>query len=113
VNINPDKAKYKISAARPEDCAFICLNGTQLVSDKFACYSFDFCKKDQGFLCTFYAATHISDPSLVVQDGGNVCDHFSSMISKTLQLSSFLFSILSQKMSIHLTLHHVILPLKK
>lgn len=113
MNIDTDKTKYKISAARPEDCAFICLNATQLVSDAFTCYSFDFCKKDQGYLCTFYDATHISDPSLVVQGGGNTCDHYSSMIYKISSIFYYLASILSQKMLIDLIQLRVILLSKR
>ena len=80
VRIDLNKILYKQATFSQDNCAYACVNATRLTNDKFECYSFDYCRNSngRGGTCAFYNASHITDPSFIVQTGGDLCDHYSS-----------------------------------
>ena len=79
-SVDLSKAKYQFATSSAENCAAVCINSTRLQNDKFACLSFDYCQTGQGFVCSLYDGSHVTDPTLVIQ-GSSQCTHYSSKYS--------------------------------
>lgn len=80
IKINVPGGKYVVKALNPEECAFICLNESVFDVFNYKCMSFDFCASPVGGVCSFYNASVVTDPSIVVQGEGSECDHYSKIV---------------------------------
>lgn len=77
--IDPNKAFVKVSSNSPDACADYCLELSTFNSAVYRCLSFDFCPNGLNGLCSFYNASHVTDPSVVLQSGTS-CQHFSKVV---------------------------------
>lgn len=84
LNIDLTKAHYVLPAYQPEECAAFCLKrqyDSIPLSEKFNCFSFDFCVNSTGYgVCSFYNASHITDPNLVLQPNEGTCAHYTKNV---------------------------------
>lgn len=83
--IDVSHAKHKIKASSSDKCAEMCLSNS-LGIEGFKCLSFDVCKDPNAEadtiddrICSFYNASFISDPSVVL-DSQPECDHYASRL---------------------------------
>ena len=77
--ININKATRAMKSSSAAHCAKLCLNESVYDVFNYKCLSFDYCKKENDHICSFYNQSLISDPAIQGESNTTLsCSHYSS-----------------------------------